>query len=60
MNIPKAYLGDSVYAECDEYRRLVLTTDNGFPDDPHNCIILEPEVIAALLRYIGRMKEKGQ
>ena len=49
----KEYLGDSVYAESDEFG-VVLTTENGY--GPSNTIYLEPEVIRALLRYIERLK----
>jgi hypothetical protein len=48
----KAYLGDSVYVELDDFGRIVLTTENGLPDDPSNKIILEPEVIENLLAYL--------
>jgi hypothetical protein len=48
------YLGDSVYVERDERGRIVLTTNNGHPDDPRNRIVLEPEVFAALLLYAER------
>ena len=47
----KDYLGDSVYADFDG--RVTLTTENGF--GPSNTIVLEPEVIEALFRYIERM-----
>lgn len=46
----KVYLGDSVYAEMDE-GNLVLTTENGSYTDPSNIIILEPEVLEALVRF---------
>jgi hypothetical protein len=38
------YLGDSVYIEFDGYS-VILTTNNGYPDDPRNRIALEPEVL---------------
>lgn len=44
----KTYLGDSVYADLDNERRIVLTTENGLPNDPSNRIVLEPEVFEAL------------
>jgi hypothetical protein len=47
----KIYLGDSVYAEFDGYS-IILTTDNGYPDDPRNRIVMEPEVINALNTFI--------
>lgn len=49
----KDYLGDSVYAEWDG-NRIILTTENGL--GPSNVIYLEPEVIAALESYLGRVK----
>ena len=51
----KKYLGDSVYAEWEgdgPFRRVKLTTWNGYPDDPRNIIYLESEVIEALRRFI--------
>ena len=51
----KEYLGDSVYVEYDGWS-LVLTTENGYHDDPRNRIVLEPEVYAALARYVERGK----
>ena len=59
MNLPnqpcecgtKEYLGDSVYAELDAAGGIVLTTENGL--GPSNTIVLEPEVINALGRYIA-------
>lgn len=46
----KRYLGDSVYASHDGYH-IILTTENGLPDDPSNTICLEPEVLDALQNY---------
>jgi hypothetical protein len=51
----KDYLGDSVYAQHDGYH-IILTTENGYPDDPRNQIALEPNVLAALTRYVERIK----
>lgn len=48
----KTYLGDSVYVDVDEMERLVLTTENGYPDDPSNRVVLEPEVLDALIKYV--------
>ena len=50
----KTYLGDSVYAEHDGYG-LTLTTENGY--GPSNTIYLEPEVYAALTRYVERLRQ---
>ena len=45
----KQYLGDSVYVESDGWM-LTLTTENGM--GASNTICLEPQVYAALLRYV--------
>lgn len=46
----KRYLGDSVYAEYDG-ERVILTTNNGYPDDPRNTIVLEPQLLIELTRF---------
>ena len=51
------YLGDSVYAGFDGYH-IVLTTNNGYPDDPRNRIVLEPEVYTALQSYVVTIYQK--
>jgi hypothetical protein len=48
----KLYLGDSVYVDRDSDNRIVLTTENGYHDDPRNRIVMEPEVVSAFLLYI--------
>lgn len=47
------YLGDSVYVgQLEQWpQALVLTTRNGLPTDPSNTIVLEPEVLRALVAY---------
>lgn len=52
----KQYLGDGVYVEFNGYA-LVLTTSNGIVDT--NKIVLEGEVVAALLKYIERLKQRA-
>lgn len=52
----KAYLGDSVYVDFDG-DSLILTTNNGYPDDPRNRIVLEPEVYDALIAYARRLAD---
>lgn len=52
----KTYLGDSVYADFDGVA-LVLTTENGSPDDPRNRIVLKPTVYTALTVYVEYLKE---
>lgn len=54
VNPNKAYLGDAVYVEHDQYGRLVLTTEDG--RTATNTIVLEPEVYAALLDYVILLK----
>lgn len=46
----KVYLGDGVYVATDDYG-LVLTTENGI--EATNTIYLEPEVYAALARFVA-------
>lgn len=53
----KVYLGDSVYAQHDGYH-VILTTENGYHDDPRNQIALEPPVLRALNEYVERLKAK--
>lgn len=43
-----------MYAEHDGYY-VILTTENGKPEDPSNTIALEPNVILALNRYVSRI-----
>ncbi len=52
----KVYLGDSVYANF-EGSSIILTTENGYPDDPRNRIVLELEVYQALLAYVKSIIE---
>jgi hypothetical protein len=54
MRSRKTYLGDSVYSELDAYGTLTLTTENGLPNDPSNRIVLEPDVVQALIIFTGR------
>jgi hypothetical protein len=53
----KTYLGDSVYAQINEHGQLVLTTENGVPEDPSNRIVMEPEVYEALTLWVQRQLE---
>lgn len=55
MNETKVYLGDSVYAQYDGYH-VILTTENGLPNDPSNRIALEPEVLRNLEMYWEHVK----
>ncbi len=51
----KTYLGDSVYAEWNGYA-IVLTTENGYGDDPRNQIVIEPDIYAALLGFVRNLE----
>lgn len=54
---PKDYLGDSVYAEYEpDTGMIVLTTDNGYADDPRNLIYLDSDVFAKLIRFLDTVK----
>ena len=53
----KEYLGDSVYAEFDGYH-VILTTENGLPNDPSNRIAMEDQVIHALNNYVQAIREE--
>ena len=48
----KEYLGDSVYVGIDH--DIVLTTNNGYPDDPRNIIYLDSTVLLGLIKYVIR------
>jgi DNA-directed RNA polymerase subunit RPC12/RpoP len=54
----KSYLGDSVYAEIDEYGVLKLTTEDGL--SVSNSIYLEPEVYEQLIGYVDRIKSEKE
>ena len=47
----KEYLGDSVYLSFDGWC-FILTTENGYPDDPSNKIVLEMAVVKYLFFLI--------
>lgn len=49
----KMYLGNSVYAEK-AGSVVVLTTENGLPDDPSNIIFLEPDTTRALQGFLTK------
>jgi hypothetical protein len=36
----------------------VLTTENGLPTDPSNRIVLEPEVVEALILFVRKDRTK--
>ena len=56
----KVYLGDSVYVRIQYAKDIVLTTENGRPDDPSNEIVLEPQVLSALFDYVNKKIREGQ
>lgn len=52
-NTRRTYLGDSVYVKEGRLKgEIVLTTNNGYYDDPRNKIIMEPRVVQALLDWL--------
>jgi len=53
----KTYLGDSVYTEISG-EHLVLTTENGLPTDPSNCILLDNRTLKSLLEYLEVEKDE--
>ena len=57
--IERRYLGDSVYAEI-ENGMVKVTTWNGYDDDPRNVIMLEPEVLEALMQFYSDALEAAQ
>ena len=57
MKAHKEYIGDSVYVQTDGYH-IILTTENGLPDDPRNRIALEPQVLEALNEYVDNLSKK--
>lgn len=56
----KTYIGDSVYAELAPTGLLKLETNNGYPDDPRNVILLEPEVYDLLVVWVTSQRERRQ
>lgn len=53
----KVYLGDGCYVSHDGYA-FVLTTENGIATT--NRIVLEPEVLRALVRFTERTEKEGR
>lgn len=53
----KVYIGDSVYATCDD-DQIILTTENGLPGDPSNEIYLDFEVLSNLFNCWELLKAK--
>lgn len=57
--VEKTYLGDSVYADYDDNcGYIILTTENSSTSSSSNCIFLEPQVIRALIRFIGLLHSR--
>lgn len=54
----KEYLGDGAYVQPWTGGGLLLTTEDGIRTT--NSIVLEPEVLEALLDYITRQKAKAR
>ncbi len=51
----KEYIGDGVYVDFDGWS-IVLTAENGA--EATDRIVLEPEVLAALLRYVEKLRNQ--
>lgn len=50
--VNKIYLGDSVYAQVDEFKNVIITTENGFgPRNASNRIIMDPQVLEMLVLF---------
>jgi hypothetical protein len=49
----KTYLGDGAYAEFDGFA-IILTTENGMT--VQNTVVLEPEALRALERFVARTR----
>ena len=58
MTVHKEYIGDGVYVDLDGCGGFILTTWDGYRDT--NTIYIEPEVFAALMRWIEDMKRLKQ
>ena len=57
MSEAKVYLGDSVYVDVGHVQGdIVLTTENGLPDDPSNSIYLEDTVVESLIMFLKSHK----
>ena len=52
----KIYLGDSVYAEYHGPNSdVVLTTNNGYPDDPRNTIYISVSMLEDLINFVDTL-----
>jgi hypothetical protein len=54
----KTYLGDSVYADTDEYH-IILTTEQG-DGVASNIIYLDTTVVTSLIAYINNVKNESK
>jgi hypothetical protein len=56
----RTYLGDSVFVEEGSFKgEIKLTTNNGYPNDPRNVIVMGPGELNSLidwLRAVGILK----
>ncbi len=50
------YLGDGVYVSFSPFGEVVLTTGHHEPAQADNTIVLEPQVLAALEKWVERLK----
>jgi len=53
------YIGDGVYADFDEYHRIVLTTGSHNLDEAENRIYLEPEVYRAMVEWFETIQREA-
>ncbi len=59
LNKTKTYIGDGVYVEY-EFGQIILTTDRGRSDNEPDRIILDPEVLDALLKFVDTQKTESR
>lgn len=56
--INKIYLGDSVYAQYDQYGQIILTTENAITCVPSNRIMLDQKVLENFIQYLKKIGVK--
>ena len=50
MSKEKAYIGDAVYIQVNDFGDVILTTEDGFSST--NTIVLEPQVMRQFMNYL--------
>lgn len=54
---PKTYIGDSVFAEEGSFKgEIILTTNNGYADDPRNTIVMGPAELVTFFAWLRAME----